>query len=298
MAQTEYTLLDDYFPLVYTIKLRPGARLVQVWHALGAFKRVGYSRLGKGGGPDATSLAHRNYTDVIVSADAVRENYAEAFGVELSAVHATGIPRSDLFFDPEERQAITEVMLYEMPFLQGRRLIFFVPTFRGRAKRTAHYPEQFMDYAKIGAALGENDLLVIKMHPFVRKPVHIPEKYADKIVDLSTYPEFNHLLLLCDVLITDYSSAIFDYALLHRPVIFFVPDLDTYADIRGFYYPFEEYTYGPVVRDMDGLIEALRSAVVDEDRLGVFCEKFLNRCDGHATQRFIDTVFQSRLPGK
>jgi len=296
MAQTEYTLLDDYFPLVYPIRLRPGARLVQVWHALGAFKRVGYSRAGKEGGPTSRTISHRNYTDVIVSADSIRQDYAEAFGVTLDKVHATGIPRTDLFFDDSAQQRTREQVLQTLPGLRDKRVILFAPTFRGNGKRTAHYPPDFLDLPRLGDALSDNDVFAIKMHPFVTQRLTIPADYADRIVDVSSYPEFNHLLLVSDLLITDYSSAIFDYAFLHRPIVFYVPDIDDYDESRGFYYPFDDYAYGPVATSFDALLALLNTTSVDQVRHQAFETMFLNRCDGAATQRFIDTVMTSHLP--
>jgi len=293
MAQTQYTIVDDFLSLVYAVHLRPGARLVQVWHALGAFKRVGYSRQGHNGGPSPSSTSHKNYTDVIVSSDAVREDFAEAFGVPVERVHATGVPRSDLFFDQPRQAAITTRLYERLPVLRDRRVVLFAPTFRGNQKQAATYPADFFDLNQIGAGLGEHDLLVLRMHPFVRSRLHIPAAYRNTIIDLSDYPEFNDLLLVSNVLVTDYSSAIFDYSLLRRPIIFYVPDLDTYTRQRGFYYPFETYAYGPVVRDMTGLLDCLPTVSVDEQRLRTFNEFFLNRCDGQATQRCLEAIFST-----
>ena len=291
MAQTQYTIVDDFLPLIYPIRLRPGTRLVQVWHALGALKRVGYSREGKNGGPPRTSISHKNYTDVIVSAESIRKDFAEAFGVSIDKVHATGAPRSDLFFDLPEQETVRSMVYAAYPALRDKRVVLFAPTFRGRGKRTAYYPTSYLDLERLGAALGPSDVLVLKMHPFVKDQVSIPSSLADRVLDLSDYPEFNHLLLVCDLLVTDYSSAIFDYALLKRPIIFYVPDLDDYTRNRGFYYDFSEYVYGPVARSLDELVGLLGTATIDKSRLSVFYEKFLGACDGHATQRFLTTIF-------
>jgi CDP-ribitol ribitolphosphotransferase len=292
MSRTQYTIVDDFFPLLYSAKLRPGAKLVQVWHALGAFKRVGFSRGGHGGGPALNALAHKNYTDVIVSSDSVRPDFADAFGVPLDRVHACGAPRSDLFFDQAARADITDGLKRELPILRGRRVILFAPTFRGKQRQCAYYPDEFLDLDRIGTALGPDDLLVLRMHPFVRNRPVIPAVWRDRIIDLSDFPEFNHLLLVTDLLVTDYSSAIFDYSLLRRPIVFYVPDLDQYVAERGFYYPFSSYVYGPVVRDLAGLVDALGTTAVDETLLQQFTQQFLNRCDGHATQRCIETIFR------
>ena len=129
------------------------------------------------------------------------------------------------------------------------------------------------------------------MHPFVKSRPEIPERWADRIFDLGDYPEFNYLLLVTDLLITDYSSAIFEYALLRRPIIFYTPDLAEYWQDRGFYYDFAEYTYGPQVSDLPELFAALDKTAVDQARLDQFIAKFLDRCDGQATTRFIETIF-------
>lgn len=290
MATTQYTLVDDFLPTVYAIRLRPGTRLIQVWHALGALKRVGFSRGGKYGGPASTSISHKNYTDVIVSSEPIRKDFAEAFGVSIDTVHATGAPRSDLFFDDDAQERSRTAVYSACPDLKGKRVILYAPTFRGRGKRTAYFPDGFIDLDRIYAALGEDDIFVLRLHPFVKDCVQIPHDYRDKIVDLSSYPEFNSLLLVSDLLITDYSSAIFDYSLMRRPVVFYVPDLDTYTAERGFYYDFSEYAYGPVARDLDCLISLLGTTAVDDEVLTVFHEKFLGACDGHATQRFLSTI--------
>ena len=99
MAESKYILVDDFYPIIYAIPLRKNTKLIQVWHAMGAFKTVGFSRLGKPGGPNPRSISHRNYTDAITSADGIRCNYAEAFHMPIENVHATGIPRTDIFFD-------------------------------------------------------------------------------------------------------------------------------------------------------------------------------------------------------
>ena len=87
MANAKYTIIDDFFPLIYPLKIRKGAKLIQVWHALGNFKKVGFSRLGKVGGPSENSITHRNYTDVILSSENIVENYMEAFRLPRERFH-------------------------------------------------------------------------------------------------------------------------------------------------------------------------------------------------------------------
>jgi CDP-ribitol ribitolphosphotransferase len=253
---------------------------------------MGFSRVGQGfGAPARTSLTHRNYTDVIVSSEAMRPHFAEGFGIPLERIHATGVPRSDFFFDGDAQDLARDRLFAQLPQLRDHRIILFAPTYRTGVNNRVGYPLEFLDLDRIGQTLGEGDLFIIKNHPLVAESWEIPPQYADKILDLSSFEEFNHLLLVSDLLITDYSSAIFDNALLKNPVVFYTPDFEVYDGARGFYYPFDQYVYGPVVHDLNSLVALIPGVDIDEPRWSEFCELFLNSCDGRATQRFIETVF-------
>lgn len=292
IANAKYTIIDDFFPLVYPLKIRKGAKLIQVWHALGAFKRVGFSRLGKVGGPSPKSITHKNYTDVVVSSESIVDNYAEAFQIAREKIHPLGVARTDFFFDnAKKEQAINKI--YNMyPILKNKRVILFAPTFRGNGKKSAYYPEKYFNINKIYENLDENEVLIIKNHPFIKKQMEISEKYANKVIDLTNYSEINELLLITDILITDYSSTIFEYALLDKPIIYYVPDLEEYKKTRDFYYNFEEYIFGEICKTQDELIQSLRNIQLDKEKLKIFKEKFLNKCDGNSTERFIKKIIK------
>lgn len=292
MANAKYTIIDDFFPLVYPLKIRKGAKLIQVWHALGAFKKVGFSRFGKEGGPSPKSITHKNYTDVVVSSENIVDNYAEAFQIAREKIHPLGVARTDFFFDSAKKeQAINKI--YDMyPILKNKKVILFAPTFRGNGKKSAYYPDNYFNINKIYENLDENEVLIIKNHPFIKKQMEISEKYANKVIDLTNYSEINELLLITDILITDYSSTIFEYALLDKPIIYYVPDLEEYKKTRDFYYNFEEYIFGEICKTQDELIKSLRNIQLDKEKLKIFKEKFLNKCDGNSTERFIKKIIK------
>ena len=131
IAVSKYIFLDDFYPMIYALKLRKNTNLIQLWHAMGAFKTVGYSRMNKEGGPKSTSLTHKNYTGTIVSSESIRKNYAEAFGISIDKVHALGIPRTDIFFDKKYGDRVKERLYKKYPQLLGKKVILFAPTFRG-----------------------------------------------------------------------------------------------------------------------------------------------------------------------
>ena len=288
VATSKYILIDDFFPLMYILKIRENSKFIQVWHALGAYKRVGYSRKDVG---NESSLTHKNYTDTIVSSDSIVHNYAEAFGIEEDKVHPIGIPRTDLFFDNVAIENARKKIYETYPILQNRRVILFAPTFRGRGRKSAHYPEEYIDLDKIYQILNENDIFIIKLHPFIKNKILIKKEYQDKIIDLTNYPDINEILLITDLLITDYSSVIFEYAFMEKPVIFYVPDLEEYSTSRSFYYHYEEYMYGTVAKNQDELMKSMQCAIiVEQEKLEKFKEKFLNRCDGNSSKRFVEEL--------
>lgn len=287
VATSKYILIDDFFPLMYILKIREGSKFIQVWHALGAYKRVGYSRKDIG---NENSLTHKNYTDTIVSSDAIVQNYAEAFGIDENKVHPIGIPRTDLFFDTIAMEIVKKKIYESYPILQNKRIILFAPTFRGSGRKSAYYPEEYIDLDAIYQRLNENEIFLMKLHPFVKNQILIKKEYQDKIIDLTSYLDINELLLITDLLITDYSSVIFEYAFMEKPVIFYVPDLEEYNGSRSFYYDYDEYMYGTIAKNQNEMIENIKSATVNKEKLKKFKEKFLNHCDGKSSKRFVEEL--------
>ena len=286
-AISKYILIDDFFPLMYVLNIRKGTKFIQVWHALGAFKRVGYSRLDI---DNKNSLTHKNYTDTIVSSESIVDNYAEAFGIDRNKVHPLGIPRTDMFFDDVKKERIKEKIYETYPNLKEKRVILFAPTFRGQGRKSAHYPEEYIDLDKIYESLDKNDVFILKLHPFIKNQLTVKEDYKDKIIDLTDYKDINELLLITDLLITDYSSVIFEYSFMEKPVIFYVPDLDEYGSSRSFYYNYDEYIYGSVAKTKEELTNQIKNPIVDKDKIKQFKNKFLNKCDGNSTKRFVEEL--------
>lgn len=290
MAISKYIMVDDFYPIIYALPLRKGTRLIQVWHAMGAFKTVGFSRLGKPGGPNPRSISHRNYTDTITSSEGIRCNYAEAFDMPIEDVHATGIPRTDIFFDKSYIRATKERLYEKYPRLKGKKVVMFAPTFRGNGQNSAYYNFDWIDFSVLQDTFGKEYLFIIKLHPFIKNIDSVP-KDNDFFLDLTCEREINDLLFITDILITDYSSVIFEASLLNIDTIFYVPDLKEYTESRDFYYPFERYTFGKIAMDMSQLCEAIKHPENDTNLLQEFKEHFCNACDGNATERFVEKLF-------
>lgn len=290
LATSRYIILDDFYPLVYPLRIRENADLIQVWHAVGAFKTFGYSRLGMPGGPKVQSLNHRNYTKALVSSHNIAGKYAEGFGIADDKVVPLGIPRTDVFFDEPKKQQIRQRLAEDLPFIKGKKVILFAPTFRGNGQQSAYYPFEMMNFKAIYEALHEDYVFLLKIHPFVQNKPTLPYEYADFYYDVSDYREINDLLLVADQLITDYSSVCFEYALLDRPMIFFAPDLADYMQSRSFYFNYFDFIPGSLAENTDELIRQLQHPHVDRAKLDGFVNFFFDDLDGHASARFVDAL--------
>jgi len=284
MATAQFIMVDDYEPLVYALKLREGQHLVQVWHAMGAFKRFGYARSTAEKG----SLTHKNYTEAIVSSPELCSLYAESFGISEDKIKPVGTPRTDVFFDSAYTDRVKRRLNDAYPRLQGKKVCLFAPTFRGENVNDGYYPKEYIDLEALADALGEEWLVVLKLHPYIKNRIDVPPA----VLDLSAEREINDLLLMTDVLVTDYSSVIFENAVIGNAAVLYAPDLAEYTADRGFYFPYEDYACGEIVTEREALPAAVRSATADDERMTRFRQRFVSQCDGKACERFVKEILE------
>lgn len=294
IATSKFVLIDDLYPIIYSLKLKKHTELFQVWHSMGAFKTMGYSynRMGKNSNK-YKSLTHRNYTATVTSSDYVRKNYAEAFNIDINKVYPIGVPRTDIFFDDKYINNKREELYKKYPILKTKKVILYAPTFRGFGQRDAYFDYSLIDFDLLKKELKEDYVCIIKLHPFVKNLECIP-KDDEFYLNLTSEREINDILFITDVLITDYSSVIFEYSLLNKPIIFHVPDLEDYVNKRDFFYSFDEYTYGSITKNMKELISSLKNPTIDKDKLKVFKNNFCKNCDGKSSKRFVEELILKR----
>ena len=295
LATSDIIILDDYYPQIYVIDFPPDVKVVQAWHACGAFKTVGLERMGKPGAPELDTRIHKNYTHVPVSSMHSALHNAEAFGLNLDKFYPIGVPRTDIFFNEAYRQEACRQMYEAFPAAKtAKKVYLYAPTFRGVNARDAWFPFDKVDLRRWGDFCRRTQsVLLVKMHPFVPQKVEIPAEYADCIFDAADLREVNDLLFIVDVLVTDYSSIIYEFSLLHRPMYFYAFDQKMYEASRDFYEPFDQIIPGKAIKTFDGLMEALEKENFDYDELDRFVEKNFACPDGKATDRFIDELILS-----
>lgn len=292
VAKSKVIILEDFYPQLHSLHLRPDTKVIQLWHACGAYKLFGLSALGKSSLPQRTRN-HRNYSMAITSSQGIAPIYSEAFGVPMSHIKPVGVPRTDVFFDEAYEQQVKENFYTKYPVCRDKKVVMFAPTFRGAGNKSGYYPEERFPIKKIMEKLGEDVVLIVKHHPFVKRPVKIPKMYADRVIDLSKGENINDLLFVTDLLITDYSSCIFEASILKVPVLFYAFDLEEYLEARDIYFDFSTYIQGKNCRDVEELVVGIKDRLAQGKESGqdeIFREFFVGAIDGKSTQRVVGLV--------
>lgn len=300
IVTSKYIFLEDASPLIQYTKVRKGQKIVQLGHGTGALKAIGNTRKDLVDPKTKRKMkGHKNYTMTVVGTESERWVYAEAYQMPMEQVVAAGFARTDQFFDQERILSTAQKLKAQYPWMQGKKVILFAPTFRGRTSPQAYYDFEMLDLDALYEALHQDYVFVFKWHPHMQRRVQSGEqklydlsKYDGFFYDLSSAGEINDLLTVTDVLITDYSSVMFDYVFLNKPIVHYIYDVEKYAAERGLIYDFDAYVFGAVAKNCDELIEGIRKAPLCEDKRGAFMEKFVGACDGNSSLRTCQVVFE------
>ncbi|MBR0410254.1 MAG: CDP-glycerol glycerophosphotransferase family protein [Eubacterium sp.] len=277
-------ITDDYNRYLRYIPLKKKQKVIQIWHACGAFKMFG--RRGTPLSPKVEAATHVQYNLVCVSGPEVKEIYADAFDIDIEKIKSVGVPRTDIYFDDSYIEGIRKRILKKYPDLKEKYIMIYAPTFRDyNGSREIFKPD--IDFDRLSSILPENVVFIICPHPAMTAAV-IEHSYHNimEIRDIST----NEMMLVSDMLITDYSSVIFEYALLRKPIVFYCSDIDMYD--RGFYLRYPEDLPGEVFTLQDRFLEFL----ADQNRYRTSCKseqfirKYMSACDGNSSRRIADII--------
>ena len=297
LAKSGMIFLDDHAPVLDWLKLDNDVKVIQLWHAGAGFKSSGYSRWGHKGCPSPQSC-HRQYTYGIAGSKSIAPFFSEVWGINDELVLPTGMPRMDQYLDNDYRKKVTEDLYKRYPICNGKRVVLFAPKYRGKNKKEAYYPYELIDFEKFYELCGKEYVVLFKMHPWVSEPVPIPEKFSDKFIDVNLYPNINDLFYITDILITDYSSNIFEYSLMKKPMLFFAYDKIQYSFSRGFHRPYEESAPGKVCYNFTELMEAFRTKDFEYEKVEEYVIQHFDFIDSHASDRVIDWIVLGKMPEK
>lgn len=295
LAKADIVILEDHAPVLDWLTLNKRTKVIQLWHAGAGFKSSGYIRWGHLGCPAPWS-AHRQYDYGIAGSKKIAKFFAEVWGINESRVLPTGMPRIDEFLDAEYRQSKMDELRQAYPMIKGKNVILFAPTYRGKNKAEAYYPYELIDFDSLYKACGDEAVVIFKMHPWVSEPVPIPPAYRDKFIDLNDYPDINDLFYVTSLLITDYSSNIFEYSLMHRPMLFFAFDEVQYAFSRGFHRNYRQSAPGKVCCTFNELLDAIINRDFEQEKVEIYLKNQFDYIDSYACDRVIDWLILGNIP--
>ncbi len=275
-----------------------GAFYLQTWHGT-PLKRLGADNESWTNSP-AQQRQMRDYQrwDLLLSPNRFSSDIfrrAFRYGGEILE---SGYPRNDVLNAPDRDARRAEVRR-ELGIAPEQRVLFYVPTFRDDqwdASGALKYVHR-LDVPLLQQRLGGDDVVLIRLHDRVRRDPAAAKATAPggPVRDVSLYPDINLLYLAADVLITDYSSAMFDFAVTGKPMLFYTYDLEHYRDtLRGFYLDFETEAPGPLLRTTAEVADALGDLPATgrtyADRYARFRETYCYLDDGKAAQRVVDRI--------
>lgn len=222
-----------------------------------------------------------------------RDIFKRAFAFDKTILE--GYPANDVLYTENNKESIEKIK-DRLGVPKDKKVVLYAPTWRDdNFYKKGHYRMDIqLDLDRMQAELGDEYVVLLRMHYLITNNINI-DKYDGFVLNYSEGYDIQELYLVSDVLITDYSSVMFDYSNLKRPIIFFTYDIEQYRDsLRGFYFDFEEEAPGPLVVDTEGVIDSLKSLdkLNEEykDKQNAFYNKFCHIDDGYAAENILKEI--------
>ena len=290
LASSKYIFLNDnFFPLAF-MKFGDGNTIVQLWHAPGASKKFGGSVDIES--REILSKISENTDYLIVTSENIIGYYSEAFQMPESKIKALGLPRMDYYFENRDLDKLKKDFCQKYGISQDKKIILYAPTFRDEEKYNNVF--SYLDLEEFNARLGNEYVLALRLHPKIKNFYKEDISSKGKYIDVSEYESEQELMLISDVLITDYSSIMIEYSILNKPTVFFTYDLDEYLkNERGFYYDFKTTVPGPIVHTSDELIDVIENNKFDKSKISEFVKTQFDEIDGHSSERIVNFLLNN-----
>lgn len=283
LATSKYVFLNNIFITAAYLRFKKEVKVIQVWHAIGTFKKFGEEYIPSKKIDKIQKRANSIYTDVVVCSDKDIEVYSKAFDVSNEKVKALGSPICDMFENKIRIENIKEKILIEYPEIINKTVYLYAPTFRNDDKDNKKILK-YIDFLSDG--MSADSIMMIRLHPHVYKNYNYKIK-NNKVIDVSDYDDVNELMIVSDVLITDYSSLFYEFTYLEKPIMFFAFDLYKYEEERGFYYDYKKYVPGNIFYDPKDVIKAINNKSF-ENMSKEFKNEYYDFFDGKSSNRIID----------
>lgn len=269
---SQIVFIDGNNFVISNISLK-GTKVIQLWHSSGAIKKFGMDYIRK--------YPIKNYDYMITSGESCISSMASAFNMKEEQILPLGYVETDILYNSSYMNSKkAELREKYSDFIQDKKIVLYAPTFRGEAI----YDQEHLnvDLQRLSSMLGDEYKLIYKLHPILGS---LSLDSSGKTLNLS-HENIYDLFSIADILISDYSSVIYDFSILEKPIILFAPDLEEYTDERGLYVDYNTFTRYPVVNTLESLCEAINDIdkINEEDRKHLK-NSFFKYTDGKTAER-------------
>lgn len=274
---SQVVFIDGNNFVISNISLKD-TKVIQLWHSSGAIKKFGMDYIRK--------YPIRNYDYMISSGDVAIPYMASAFNMPKENILPLGYAETDVLLNEDFLASTKEKLLNKYnDFIEDKKVVLYAPTFRGEAVYAQSHLE--VDLQKLSDLLGDDYKIIYKIHPSLG---NISLDTSNKTLNASTENIYD-LFTIADILISDYSSIIYDFALLEKPVVLFAPDLDEYIEQRGIYVDYNAFSRYPITKTLTEVSEAVRSTdTLNTDDLTFLKRTFFKYTDGQSASRVANFV--------
>lgn len=255
---------------------RSGQIYIQTWHGEGPLKKIEY---------DSHELPQSYYNiinhdvnmiDYFISGSEFKTKQCKRAFRYHGCILETGNPRDDIFFSKKDYKENI------FPNLKDKKWILYAPTYR---EKKSNEINPYIIISKYREKFNEDCIILIKEHPNMTDRANI-YKYSDNVINMSNYPDTQELLVAADILITDYSSIMWDFSLQKKLVILYHPDVELYKKEREYYLPFEELPYCEAF-NIDEVCNYITNTNMQEyeKKLMIFFAKYKSYDNGNASEK-------------
>lgn len=222
------------------------------------------------------------------------EVFQSAFRINAERLVETGYPRNDILINASLEMIQDLKIKYNIP--DDKKVLLYAPTWRDNSYITSGYTfDLSVDFYKWREVLGDEFVILFKPHYLISNKFDLAG-LDDFVYSIPTTVDISELYLISDALITDYSSVFFDYAILNRPVYFYMYDLEEYKEeLRGFYINIHSELPGEIYTNEINILHDIKSLKFNTNKIVEFNNRFNNMEDGSASRRVIDITFRNFL---
>ncbi len=270
---------------------KEGQVYIQTFHGSLGIKKVGLDRKDIFGWNFTVPKIDAKQIDYLISNSSATTGYLKTMTWDNGKILEVGLPRNDVFF--KDGSAIKQKVYKSFNIPEGKKIILYAPTLR-EDRDLSCYTLDFKRLAEAASKrFGNNYVVMLRLHPLI---IDLKDSYTNDftdVIDATDYSDMQELLVSADILVTDYSSCIYDYMLSYKPGFIFATDSEKYDNGRGLYFPLSSTPF-PVARNNDELVLKIENFDAEKYRIAV--GEFLKGkgCidDGHASERVVELIKQ------